>query len=489
MNDEHDLELLIRAQTPILVVESTDEPRIQEMVQRLGKRLMSAVFRWTLTDGLARLDTQSAAQRFNIKPADVLGHIRSSRHAGLYLMLDLHPFMDDPLHVRLLKDIAIGHADTRQTLVLVSHHIELPPELEPYTARVSLALPDTTQLEAIVRDEARAWSDAHPGQRVRTEAETFSQLVRNLAGLSHREARRVARTLIFNNGAITRDDVAEAMRIKYQLLNREGVLAFEYDTASFADVGGLKHLRHWLEQRRDVFAGKGDKSIDPPKGVLLLGVQGSGKSLAARACAGVWEVPLLRLDMGALYNKFHGETERNLRESLETARIMAPCVLWIDEIEKGIATDTSDSGVSRRVLGTLLTWLSENKDPVFLVATANDISALPPELVRKGRFDEIFFVDLPSDDIRAQIFAIHLKKRSLNPDRFDLVALADASEGFSGAEIEQAVVSGLYSAKETGLSQDALMSELMRTRPLSVVMAERIEALREWAAERTVPAD
>jgi SpoVK/Ycf46/Vps4 family AAA+-type ATPase len=223
----------------------------------------------------------------------------------------------------------------------------------------------------------------------------------------------------------------------------------------------------------------------------LLGVQGCGKSLAARAAAGVFGLPLLRLDFGMLYNKYYGETERNLRGALNTAEMLAPCVLWIDEIEKGAAVGDQDGGLSHRVLGTLLTWMSERKKPVFLVATANDISKLPPELVRKGRFDEIFFVDLPSPEVRSEILEIHLRKRGLKPESFNLKALVSASEGFSGSEIEQAIVSAMYvaAASERVAEQDDVLGELQQTRPLSVVMGERVAALRDWAADRTVPAD
>ncbi|HXH04181.1 MAG TPA: AAA family ATPase [Candidatus Competibacteraceae bacterium] len=488
MHDEHDLELLIRAQTPILVIESCDEPRVLQILSRLALRLRLPSFRWTLTDGLQRLDIDYAPQRFNTDPADVLRHIRSTRQAGLYALLDFHPFLDQPLHVRLLKDIALAHADTRQTLALLSHALELPAELKPYTARCELRLPDAAQLEAIVREQARAWAAEHPGQKVRTDPQVMQEFVRNLSGLGHRDAARVARKLIYNDGAITRNDVAEAMRLKYQLLDRDGVLAYEYATASLGEVGGLTNLKRWLEQRRGAFLERDGQKLDPPRGILLTGVQGSGKSLAARAVAGLWQLPLLRLDFATLYNKYHGETERNLREALATAQAMAPCVLWMDELEKGISSDDNDGGTSRRVLGSLLTWLAENRAPVFVVATANDIRALPPELVRKGRLDEIFFVDLPDRDTRAQIFAIHLQKRDLSPTRFDLIRLAEASEGFSGAEIEQAVVAGLYAASAEGLSQEALLAEIRRTRPLSVVMAEEVAALRAWAEGRTVSA-
>jgi SpoVK/Ycf46/Vps4 family AAA+-type ATPase len=282
------------------------------------------------------------------------------------------------------------------------------------------------------------------------------------------------------------------MHAKYELLGRDTLLSFEYETAKFSEVGGMARLKQWLEVRRNFFLGE-DTSLDPPKGILLLGVQGCGKSLAAKAAAGIFGVPLLRFDFGVLYNKYYGETERNLRRALETAGLMSPCVLWMDEIEKGVATSSTDDddGLSRRVLGELLTWMSEKKKPVFLVATANDILRLPPELIRKGRFDEIFFVDLPSAQNRRDILTIHLRKRNLDPARFDLEALIKATDGFSGSEIEQAVVSAMYTAHAQGreVSQADLLAEFQQTRPLSVVMAEKVEALREWASTRTVACD
>ena len=287
-------------------------------------------------------------------------------------------------------------------------------------------------------------------------------------------------------------DLPELSRLKFDLLNRDGVLHFEYETAAFADVAGLTRLKRWVEQRRAIFLGENKvEGLDPPKGLLLLGVQGCGKSLAAKAIAGSFGVPLVRLDFGALYNKFHGETERNLRESLKNAEALAPCVLWCDEIEKGLATSDSDDGVSRRVLGALLTWMAERKHPVFLVATANDVSRLPPELLRKGRFDEIFFIDLPAADARHAIFRVHFDKRKLDHNDVDLDALVAASEGFSGAEIEQGIVAALYAAHADGvpLQQRHLVSELKATRPLSVLMAEPVQQLREWAKTRTVSAD
>ena len=282
------------------------------------------------------------------------------------------------------------------------------------------------------------------------------------------------------------------MQAKYELLNRGGALQFEYDTARFKDVGGLQRLKAWLTQRRPAF--RGDTSaahLDTPKGILLLGIQGCGKSLAAKATAGLFGVPLLRLDFGSIYDKYHGETERKLRESLNTADVMAPCVLWIDEIEKGIAGRGGETGTTQRVLGSFLTWMAERNSHVFLVATANDISALPPELIRKGRFDEIFFADLPNATTRASIFLIHLKNRQQQPADFNIEQLAKVTDGFSGAEIEQAIVSSLYAAyaKRQKLLTAHVLEEIQRTRPLSVVMREQVAAMRDWAKGRTVPCD
>jgi SpoVK/Ycf46/Vps4 family AAA+-type ATPase len=329
---------------------------------------------------------------------------------------------------------------------------------------------------------------------VEVDKDALALIVRNLRGLSLGEARRLARHLIFRDGVICANDLPELAKLKFELLNKSGNLHFEYDTAQFADVAGLTRLKAWVTQRRAAYSSeKLPPGLDPPKGMLLLGVQGCGKSLAAKAVAGGFGVPLVRLDFGTLYNKYHGETEKNLREALASAEQIAPCVLWIDELEKGLAASGSseDGGVSRRVLGYFLTWMAERKSRVFLVATANAVKDLPPELLRKGRFDEIFFVDLPNHGVRAEIFRLHLAKREVDWEAFSLDTLAAAAEGFSGAEIEQAVVSGLYAAHAMGtpLDEAALLREIRGTRPLSVLMSEQVNALREWASTRTVPAD
>jgi SpoVK/Ycf46/Vps4 family AAA+-type ATPase len=341
----------------------------------------------------------------------------------------------------------------------------------------------------VIREEAKDWSDRHGGQRVKTDNVTLKKIMNNLQGLSISDIRRLIRFAIWNDGELSDVDVHAINKAKFALLDMEGIMSFEGETKDFSQVGGLNNLKRWLVSRRDAFISE-SSGLDTPKGILLLGVQGGGKSLAARAVAGLWGLALLRLDVGALYNKFHGETERNLREALKLADAMSPCILWLDEIEKGMAQDSNDNGVSNRLLGTLLTWMAERRTKVFIVATSNDISRLPPELIRKGRLDEIFFVDLPDAEVRKDIFAIHMKKRNLAADLFDLNKLANATNGFSGSEIEQAIVAAMYTAASQAmpLTTPILLQEILNTSPLSVVMAEQIAQLRTWAADRTIPA-
>jgi len=491
MQNLKDLEQLIKSSVPIIIIETREESRLMGMFKHLLVYITKPLFRWTVTEGLKRLDVDMPAQYHNTKPLEFLTQIKMTSLGGIYLLLDFHPFFEEPVIVRLLKDIAQLHADVPHTLVLISHEIKIPQELETYCVRFELSLPDRDKIETIIRKEAKIWSDMNQNLRIIVEKSLLNRMTDGLMGLPLDDVTRLARNAIRNDGVLTESDVAGIMQEKSKLLGQGGVLSFEYDTGRFADVGGLENLKDWLELRKSTF-GDGMKipGLDPPKGILMLGVQGCGKSLAAKAVAGSWGVPLLRLDFGSLYNKYHGETERNLRESLKSAETMSPCVLWIDEIEKGIATSDSDGGTSKRVLGTLLTWMAEKNKKIFLVATANDIQALPPELLRKGRFDEIFFVDLPDQASRETILKIHLMKREQDPARFEISKLAELCDGFSGAEIEQAVVSALYRsyARKVRLTDTDIIDEVKMTRPLSVVMGEHVQALREWARERTVMA-
>lgn len=486
-----DLEAIIRSRTPLIAVESNEEPQIVNLVRQIGGRLQIKAYSWTVTEGLRAFDACDQPPQSVLKSQDVLNYIKTTAKHSLFVLLDFHPYLEDAVHVRYLKDIALTQAKHYSTVVLVGHTVRVPEELRPFTASFRLPLPTLEELRAIVFETAAEWGARHGQRDVQTTNKALDLLVSNLAGLTATDARRLAIKAIADDGVIAKSDMPGVMRAKYELLGRDSPLSFEYETAKFSEIGGMQRLRKWLEVRKSFFAGGPQPNLDPPRGVLLLGVQGCGKSLAAKAAAGIYGVPLLRLDFGVLYNKYYGETERNLRKALETAEVMSPCVLWMDEIEKGLSTSDDDDGLSRRILGALLTWMSERRKPVFVVATANDISRLPPEMVRKGRFDEIFFVDLPSAANRRNILEIHLRKRCLDLVRFELDALTEATEGFSGSEIEQAIVSAMYTAHAQGreVSQEDLRDEVRQTRPLSVVMAEQVEALRQWAADRTVPCD
>ena len=491
MFDAHDLAVLVRSGTPLILIETHEEQRLEDALRHVVSEVLRPLWRWSITDGLSRLDMDGLDVPACNDSGQVLEFMQRQTQRGIWLMLDFHPYLRYAMNLRRLRELAMGDAGAQQTIILAGAGIELPAELEALVTRFEVKLPDDAALQRLIREEAFAYSREHDGRRVEVDSRSQALLVQHLRGLTLNDARGIVRRVIYADGAIGPDDVGEAQRAKFELLGRGGLIQFQPDAASFEDVAGLGRLKAWLGPRRAVFlADKVPEGLDPPRGLLLLGVQGCGKSLAAKACAGGFGVPLLRLDFGALYNKYHGETERNLRQALETAEAMAPCVRWCDEIEKGLASSDSDDGVSRRVLGTLLTWMSERRRPVFLVATANDISRLPPEFLRKGRFDELFFVDLPDEAARKQAFQIHLERRQQKPERHQLDELATASEGFSGAEIEQAIVAALYAAFAAGraLRSQDIREELANTRPLSVLMAERIAALRDWASERCVPA-
>jgi len=487
-----DLTLIVNSRFPLVQVETSEEVRMMELLERAANLENWPLFVWSIADGIRRIPrTDVITQTYEFQAA--LRHIDKTPQNGLYAMLDAQPYFDDPVNLRLIKEIAQEYYKTARTLVFIGQHIEIPAALQRMTARFCLPLPNSQEIRELIKREAQLW-ERESGGAIKGQQQALDLLVQHLCGMCNDDAQRLVRQAIRDDSAITLDDIHRVLRFKRESLSDGGLLDFEIDSGSFAEVGGLKSLKRWLELRRPALTGDAAKlGVEAPKGVLLLGVQGAGKSLAAKAIAGSWGLPLMRLDFAVLYNKFHGETERNLRQALKQAEAMAPCVLWIDEIEKGLASDSgaNDGGVSRRVLGTLLTWMAERKSRTFLVATSNDVSQLPPELLRKGRMDEIFFVDLPDQPVREDIFRIHLKKRKHDPTLFEIAQLASAADGFSGAEIEQSVVAAIYEAlaEKTPLVSAHLLTEIGRTRPLSVVMAEKVAELREWAASRTVRAD
>src|SRR5580704_5203713 len=402
-----ELQSMLASRLALIVVESREEERVLSLVREVSMKVREGrgwgVFQWTVTEGLQRIDVDmGGAQRMLADPEQLLKHLKATPMPGIYVLLDFHPYLKEPVNVRLLKDIAQGYDQVARTVVLTSYEVPLPDELDQFAARLHLALPTGNERLVIITRVVREWNTANPGKPCSLDREVLTKLVDNLNGLTASDAERLVRHAIFDHGALTLEDLSAVLAEKYELLNRGGSLTYEPATAKFTDLGGMQNLRHWLTSRKPAFDGSAPE-LDAPKGVLLLGVQGCGKSLAARAAAGTFGVPLVRLDFGALYTKWQGEAEKNLRESLHSAEGLSPVVLWVDEIEKALAEGEGDSGVSRRVLGTFLTWLAEQRSRIFVVATANDITALPPELIRKGRFDEIFFVDLPGKDARPDL--------------------------------------------------------------------------------------
>ena len=408
--------------------------------------------------------------------------------------LDLVGHLRDERTLRLLRELIARTARSGNTLVMIDHSATLPPVIAGLATAFELTLPDEEELDAILRDTLRVLHQEKPIQ-VKIPRPTFANIVKNLRGLSRRQAQQVIVDCVCEDRQFNDADLETVLARKRQMLSATGLLEHIETPATLEEIGGLRNLKRWLHQREQVWSEKAKSfGLKAPRGVLLLGVQGAGKSLCAKAIATGWRKPLLRMDVGALYDRYIGESERRLRDTLRQAEAMAPNVLWIDEIEKAFASAASrsiDGGLSQRMFAALLTWMQEHQASVFMVATANDIEALPPELLRKGRFDEIFFVDLPGREAREQIFTIHLRKRGRDPRGFDMDKLADQSAGFTGAEIEQAVISAMHNAFAEGAELDTgrVLAALKNSPPLSVIMADRVEALRKWAAARCVPAD
>ncbi len=493
MNVAHELLTLVRSRYPVMGVETHEEARLEAILSEVAAELGVPLWTWDTTHGLVHHGTGNAMYN-TARPDQVLGYLERSAEDGVYLLKDLQHSLEDTAVRRALKNAAAAFRRDRRAIFLAAPGFDLPADLEKDVLVIPLDLPGPEELRQAVGQAVRSLGG---GRSVKIEMtpDELEQLVGALGGLTLDEAERAIIQVVLEDRALTAEDIRRVLELKQKTLLRTTSLEYLAADVDLEQVAGLANLKRWLERRRGAFGHRAREfGLDPPRGILLLGVQGCGKSLVAKAVAGGWRLPLLRLDPGALYDKFVGESERRLREALKSAEAMSPAVLWVDEIEKGfpgVGSTDADGGLTRRLFGTFLAWLQERRRPVFVVATANDIAALPPELVRKGRFDEIFFVDLPGAEARREILRIHLARRGRDSSRFDLAALASATEGFSGAEIEQAVVGALYVAfSEAGSLDTALLQrEIAGTRPLSVTMAERIQALRDWARERTVPAD
>jgi AAA+ superfamily predicted ATPase len=490
------IDLLVRARYPLLYLVSWEEQRVEAMLRRLAKSHGKDLHTWSVTRGLRKIGGGRApvGATSTEKPLAAFAAIGQLQDPALVVLEDLHPFLEEPEVVRGLRELAHYLKSTFTTAVILSPVLKIPPELEKEITVVDVPLPTFADLRqllgeivTVVRESGRASVDL--------ERDRVDELVRAAQGLTLAEAENVFARAIADDGKLDASDIAMVLEEKQQVVRKSGLLEYFPVSEGLERVGGLELLKEWLVRRRAAFGEAARRfGLPEPKGILLLGVQGCGKSLTAKAVAAEWRLPLLRLDVGRIFSSFVGSSEQNLRRAIGVAESVAPVVLWIDEVEKGLSgvasSGTGDSGVTARVFGNLLTWLQEKTSPVFVVATANRIDLLPPEFLRKGRFDDIFFVDLPSEPERAEIFRIHLHAKRRDPAAFDLDALAAAAVGFSGAEIEQAVVAGLYDAfsEDVELSQIHIEQALRATVPLSRTMADDIDRLRGWAATRARPA-
>ncbi len=495
-----DIKLLIRTRHSLVTMRTVEEAYAVKLIREAGKEMGLAVLEWSISDALRQVEPSQSAGHI-ISTDTLLGALKFMRGndaINLYVLKDGLRFLNDPATARMLQDVTEEYRSSQRTIFMIDADGRLPDALHLLAVPFDVGLPDEKEINQIVRDtfqEVNAFGNAG----VDMSKEEYARFLQSLRGLTRMEISQVVVEAVLSDGKLSAEDIKLAGEAKKKRLRDGGMLDFIAPPATPPDVGGMDNLRKWLSRRQKAFSPEAASfGLEPPKGILMLGVQGCGKSLMARYVAAQWHMPLLRMDVGALYDKYIGESERHLRQAFNTAKALAPCVLWIDEVEKafasaaaGAGSAVSDGGLSQRLFGQLLTWMQEHAESVFLVATANDVSALPPELLRKGRFDEIFFVDLPGAKARQDIFKIHLIRRKRFPAEFDLPALVAASDGFSGAEIEQGLVSAMYSAfnESRDVTTADIIAELKATSPLSVVMAEKVNGLRAWAAGRCVKAD
>ena len=547
------LKVLINSSTPIVVMETSEEMRAVNLVRTACAELNMATFEWTIADGLVRSGSTGASQSGSVglqaridqatgrtggaraqvrsvlspaageadrltralttsmvadsgaaagasmynsrDPVQALANMESTTVEAVFILKDFHRHMDDPVVVRRLRDVGQKFSANRRTVIITSPELSVPPELMKLVEYFDLPLPDRERLHEIVHDTYTRLAKTYT-LKLQLDAAGVDAMAANLRGLSEEEAERAISQALVTRYALCPESVTDVLEAKKQLLRHSGMLEFVEASDNMASIGGLENLKHWLQQRRGAWEDSAREfGLEPPHGVIILGVQGCGKSLSARAVAGEWRLPLVKFDTSAVYDKYIGETEKRIRKVFQVAEGLAPCVLWIDELEKVFAgsgpdSASADAGVSSRLLASFLSWMQDRKAPVFVAATCNNVTVLPPELIRKGRFDELFFVDLPNQAERQQVFSIQLARRKRNPAEFDLEKVAAAAKGYSGAEIDAAVQGGLYAAysEKKPLSTQLLLDALSQTVPLSTTRAEEIEALREWARTRAVPA-
>lgn len=523
------LKVLINSSTPIVIIETVEEARAVRLIRSAADDVQLPVFEWNIADGLTRaggvpvnsapiLSPSQAHSEGTIygessgsvmsgltregtsiystrEPAQVLAHLQSMTIESVFILKDFHRHLDDPVVVRRLRDVAHGFEGKRRTLIITAPTLSLPPELSTMVEYLDLPLPDVKQLHALVEQTFARISRAR-SLKNKLDAAGIDAISRNLSGLTEEEAERAVSQAIIGRYALCPEVITDVAEAKKDILRRSGMLEFIEPTETMADIGGLENLKNWLEQRRGSWEDSARSfGLEPPRGVLLLGVQGCGKSMCARAIAGSWQLPLVKFDSAAIFDKFMGETEKHVKRLFQVAEELAPAVLWIDELEKIFAggrpeAASVDAGVSARLMGAFLSWMQEHKAPVFVAATSNDVTALPPELIRKGRFDEMFFVDLPNAAERRAILKLQLSQHKQNAANFDLDQLASAAQGYSGAEIGAALQAAMYDcfATKRPVTTEGILQALRSSVPLSTSRAEDVQALRDWARTRAVPA-
>lgn len=488
----NELVVLVRSRLGLIALDADDLTQARETLATVAAELGVPLFFWTRTKGLRRKNGGPAVYG-TTDLAAAFAHIEAAHIPAIYEFEGLGADLADPTRAQCLSDAIAGLDGLDAAIVLLDGSDNLPEPLRKFAALVTLPPPSRAEYQAVIK---RVLQHLHERISVRTDLtpSDLERLIAALRGISLTEAEHLLTRVIVDDGVLSAQDIAEVVAAKYADMKAEGLLEFCPVDVTLEDIADLTALKRWLATRRAVVSAPGraaEAGLPFPRGMLLVGVPGCGKSMCAKAVAADWKLPLLRLDTSGLYDKFVGESEKRFLGAIHGAERAAPAVLWIDEIEKAFSGGTdNDGGVSTRILGTFLSWLQERRGDVFVVATANDVGRLPPELVRKGRFDEIFFVDLPDTEVRESIFRLHLQRRKQPIDAFDLPALARAADGFSGAEIEQVVVSALYSVFAAGrtLRMEDVSAEIARTRPLSATMAERIQSLRDWSSGRTVSA-
>ncbi len=493
---KEELSILIQAQYPLIYLVTYEEERAEQEVVRIAqmKTQHKRVFVWTVTHGIVEYgQPRQTTQHNTVSSEAAVDWVIRQREPGIFIFKDLHPFLESGASaatIRKLRDAIASFKGTEKIIILMSPVQRIPIDLEKEVVVLDYALPNLQELNKVLDRQLEKTKNR------RTSTEVREKLLKAALGLTKDEAEKVYRKAYVKAKRLTEEEVEIVLSEKKQLIRRNGILDYIEEDDTIDSIGGLEELKHWLKQRSNAFTEKArEYGLPQPKGMLILGVPGCGKSLTAKTTSRLWGLPLLRLDMGRVYDgSTVGRSEANLRNALKTAESISPVILFIDELDKAFAGSTgsadSDGGTSSRIFGSFLTWMQEKTSPVFVMATANRVERLPGEFLRKGRFDEIFFVDLPNKEERQAIFNIHLSKRRSDISRFDIEQLGKVSEGFSGAEIEQAIIAAMYEAfaQDREFTQLDIIAAIKATLPLSKTMTEQVAALRDWARQRARPA-